>query len=80
MYLAEAWELYCSNVLASSSRRAIVTETGRWNNHVVPYLENRPVSSLNSLDILRIKAALFNLNSTQNYSIQVTYATLPQGH
>ena len=56
--LTEAWELYSSTILSSSSRRSIVSETGRWNNHLAPYLENRPISSLTSLEVLKIKSEL----------------------
>ena len=57
--LAEAWELYSSTILSSSKRRSIVAETGRWNNHLAPYLGEKPISSISSLDILKVKGDLF---------------------
>jgi hypothetical protein len=35
--ISDAWDLYCKLILASTASRSIITETGRWEKHILKY-------------------------------------------
>ena len=57
--ITEAWNLYSQLVLANSSQRSLVIETGRWNLHIVDYFGlDCSIQNITSRTLLEFRAAL----------------------
>lgn len=56
--LSEAWSLYHSTILSNATTRSIVTETGRWDNYIVPLLGKDDLGQITSLDIVKLRSCL----------------------
>ena len=57
--LAMAWEMYYNLVLASSSDRSKLSESGRWRNHIVPFFGNGLLlDKITNQDILLLRTYL----------------------
>ncbi len=51
----DAWQLYKSVVLSSTSRKSQITEEGRWKNHIYPVMGNKPIKNLTKLDYYNLR-------------------------
>jgi len=56
--LSEAWNLYHSTILSNATTRSIVTETGRWDNYIVPLIGKDDLDQITALDIVKLRSYL----------------------
>jgi len=70
--LKTVWELYQMAVLSLSSKRSQVTEVGRWKNYIEPFIGEKTISNLTSLDLLMLRRDV----EKQNLSPQTVYHCL----
>ena len=56
--ISDAWDLYCKLILASTSSRSIITETGRWEKHILKYFG----PEFKATEITNKKLLLFRTN------------------
>lgn len=56
--ISDAWDLYCKLILASTSSRSVITETGRWEKHILKYFG----SEFKVVEITNKKVLLFRTN------------------
>ena len=58
--LNDAWNLYKTIVLASSSNKSQIIEIGRWKNYIAPLIGERKMTSITTLDYLVLRRNLEN--------------------
>lgn len=57
--LSDAWNLYAELVLSLSSKRSIITETGRWEKHITSYYgKDCLINQITNKSLLQFRAAL----------------------
>jgi integrase len=56
----EIWCYYSNNILKNQSKREFNTETGRWLNHLEPFLINCDIFNLKNEDVEKFKTYLFD--------------------
>jgi len=57
--ISDAWDLYSKLILASTSSRSILTETGRWQKHVIKYFGHEfKVAEITNKKILLFRSNL----------------------
>ena len=56
--IKEGWDLYRMTILASSKKNSQVTEIGRWNKYIAPFINNKSLEDLSTLDLLLLRRKL----------------------
>ena len=56
--LNEAWDLYQSTILSNITTRSIVTETGRWDKYIIPFIGKDNLEQITALDVVKFRSIL----------------------
>lgn len=64
--ISDAWDLYAELILSSAPERSLITETGRWNNHILKYFgPDLQVVNITSKSLLTFRAQLVKKRLSQ---------------
>ena len=74
MSFNNAYEDFKKYVLKRHKKQGFITITEAFNNHILPYFENKEINKLTKLDIIDWQNKILDKNYSNNFNAKLYYA------